>query len=160
MSQRINGHKSASEHFLIVARENTADLRTPNSRSPRLLFRQLNRYLGQKNIRPTPWRGVETHLIRIMCDQIHLRYRNTNVVTVTRNGVIHLDSGGHLTPTTKRRMNDILRRVGCFVYQTGGLWFIVIPGQRAEYYEDGMMLQCHNNGQWSIFGKYGKLPME
>lgn len=50
----------------------------------------------------------------------HLRYHDTNVVTIKKNGDITLDSGGWQTRTTKDRINNYQGVVS--VYSDKGMW--------------------------------------
>lgn len=70
-----------------------------------------------------------------------VRYHSTDVVTV-RGNEITLDSGGWMTVTTKRRMNQAARTFGLpfSVYQRRGEWFVEYNGETKAYH-DGMTLR-------------------
>lgn len=54
-------------------------------------------------------------------DDIAVRLHSTDVVTVSRDDTVTLDSGGWLTVTTKERMN----RFGpVYVYSDKGIWYV------------------------------------
>ncbi len=66
-----------------------------------------------------------------------IRLHHTNVVTITKNGTVILDSGGWMTPTTKDRIN-------CFspygISQRKNIWYVSING--TEYiFNDGMQIK-------------------
>ena len=68
-------------------------------------------------------------------------YHSTEVVKVIDSKFAVLKSGGWLTPTTKRRMNQASEqyRLNYLVYQKGFIWYVKTPSSNAEYY-DGIVI--------------------
>tara|TARA_R100001594_G_scaffold55128_1_gene88701 strand:- start:508 stop:816 length:309 start_codon:yes stop_codon:yes gene_type:complete len=68
-------------------------------------------------------------------------YHSTEVVKVINNRYVVLKSGGWLTPTTKRRMNQASEqyRLNYLVYQKGFVWYVKTPQVISEYY-DGIVI--------------------
>ena len=67
-------------------------------------------------------------------------YHNTEVVKITDNKII-LNSGGWLTATTKRRMNQasLTYGLGFSVYQVNYSWYVDYKGDTIPF-EDNMEL--------------------
>ena len=67
-------------------------------------------------------------------------YHNTEVVKITDNKII-LNSGGWLTATTKRRMNQasLTYGLGFSVYQVNYSWYVDYKGDTIPF-EDNMQL--------------------
>ena len=67
-------------------------------------------------------------------------YHNTEVVKITDNKII-LNSGGWLTATTKRRMNQasLTYGLGFAVYQVNYSWYVDYKGDTIPF-EDNMEL--------------------
>ena len=61
-------------------------------------------------------------------------FHNTAVVQVVNDRYVVLNSGGWLTPTTKRRMNQAseVYRLNYIVYQKGWVWYVKTPSTTAE----------------------------
>lgn len=78
-----------------------------------------------------------TFLVRGEDGDIHLRYVDTNVVTIHADNTFTLRTDGHETPTTKRRMNMIMRGFDLSVYQEKGEWFVwnYKTEEKWEFYE-------------------------
>ena len=72
-------------------------------------------------------------------------YHSTIVVKVVNSQYVVLKSGGWLTPTTKRRMNQASNqyRLNFRVFQKGWVWFVETPNSTIEYYE-GMIIDIVN----------------
>ena len=72
-------------------------------------------------------------------------YHSTIVVKVVNSQYVVLKSGGWLTPTTKRRMNQASNqyRLNFRVFQKGWVWFVQTPNSTIEYYE-GMIIDIIN----------------
>lgn len=70
-----------------------------------------------------------------------VRYHETAVVTIHDSGPVVLNSGGHKTATTKRRMNQASRHfgLGFHVYQQNFEWYVVHLGETMPF-KDGMEL--------------------
>lgn len=73
---------------------------------------------------------------------VTVRYHNTDVVNVYRDGRIKLNSGGWRTATTKNRMNQASNQfgLGYRVYQIDFKWFVDCPDGVARPFWDGMIL--------------------
>lgn len=71
-------------------------------------------------------------------------YHSTCVVSFTEGSII-LNSGGWRTATTKARMNQASNqfRLGYYVYQKKGQWFVDFMGNTFEF-EDNMELNYLN----------------
>lgn len=69
-----------------------------------------------------------------------VKYHSTPVVCFDGEKIV-LNSGGWLTPTTKRRMNQAAKQfeLGFSVYQKAGNWAVVFDGQKMDFH-DGMVL--------------------
>ena len=74
-------------------------------------------------------------------NQLLVAYHSTIVVKVVNHRYVVLKSGGWLTPTTKRRMNQASNeyRLNFRVFQKGWVWFVETPKSTIEYYE-GMII--------------------
>jgi len=70
-----------------------------------------------------------------------IKLHGTVVVTLFRDGMVKLNSGGWRTATTKARINQFSP---VSVYQTAGEWFAYVPngqgGFEKQPFEDGMMV--------------------
>jgi hypothetical protein len=134
-------------------------------RSPQQMFRNINDYLDNRDIRPVPWRGVGSYFVRLSPSAVALKYQKINIVTLFHDGRIILDSGGWSTwqvetfgqpakrpsITTKRRMNELLERVGCWIYQTKYSWFVSTGGKlEPQPFVDGMMMSPTSSGKWAV----------
>jgi len=62
-------------------------------------------------------------------------FHNTAVVQVINDRYVILNSGGWLTPTTKRRMNQAseVYRLNYLVYQKNHIWYVKTPSTTAEF---------------------------
>jgi hypothetical protein len=71
----------------------------------------------------------------------HYVYHSTAVVIVNADRTIRLDSGGWLTATTKRAMNQASNQdeLGFRVFQQAGEWFVHWQGRDVPFV-DGMLL--------------------
>lgn len=79
-------------------------------------------------------------------------YHNTAVVTQNADKTIRLDSGGWLTATTRRAMNQASNEngLGFRVFQQKGEWFVHWPAYSADHpmpFHDGMILNNIPRGQ-------------
>ena len=74
-------------------------------------------------------------------NQLIVCYHSTEVVKVINSKYVVLNSGGWLTPTTKRRMNQASEqyRLNFLVFQKGWTWYVKTPKGIAEYY-DGIVI--------------------
>ena len=65
-------------------------------------------------------------------------FHNTAVVQVVNDRYVVLNSGGWLTPTTKRRMNQAseVYRLNYIVYQKGWVWYVKTPSTTAEFVDN------------------------
>lgn len=72
-----------------------------------------------------------------------VKYHQTEVVKVDRQGVITLDSGGWMTATTKLRMNQAANQygLGFGVFQKAGKWYVQVTGWPVMDFYDGMMFK-------------------
>jgi hypothetical protein len=79
-------------------------------------------------------------------DCVVFKLHNTDIVTVSADDMVTLNSGGWKTPTTKSRMNDILSSVGlkAYVYQEHSIWYLRIGPYTADSptypYSDNMTI--------------------
>ena len=78
---------------------------------------------------------VATCLVRGENGDIHLQYHQTRVVTFHDDNTFTLNSGGYLTSTTKRRINEY---GPCHVYQRKGEWFIRTGKEEDLEFYDGI----------------------
>jgi len=62
-------------------------------------------------------------------------FHNTAVVQVVNDRYVILNSGGWLTPTTKRRMNQAsdVYRLNYVVFQKGWVWYVKTPKSITEF---------------------------
>ena len=62
-------------------------------------------------------------------------FHNTAVVQVVNDRYVILNSGGWLTPTTKRRMNQAsdVYKLNYLVYQKGWVWYVQTPNTIIEF---------------------------
>ena len=65
-------------------------------------------------------------------------FHNTAVVQVVNDRYVILNSGGWLTPTTKRRMNQAseVYRLNYIVFQKGWVWYVKTPSTTAEFVDN------------------------
>lgn len=80
-------------------------------------FEEADKYLGKKQQRPV---GKTATVLRRNGDDIELVYHDTPVVTYHPTGSTTFNSGGHLTVTTKSRMNEFSLET---ITQEKGQWF-------------------------------------
>ena len=79
------------------------------------LFQHYDAYLGDKWDRPFTYHGkakTGTRVQRMQGDVISIVYHGTEVVSVTRQGTVILNTGGWPTVTTKVRMEEALEPIG------------------------------------------------
>ena len=79
------------------------------------LFQHYDAYLGDKWDRPFTYHGkakTGTRVQRMQGDVISIVYHGTEVVSVTRQGTVFLNTGGWPTVTTKVRMEEALEPIG------------------------------------------------
>jgi hypothetical protein len=69
----------------------------------------------------------------------HYILHSTSIVIESKNGII-LSSGGWMTATNKKAMNEIGCFLGFTVYQKAGKWFVVFNNETFEYF-DGILLK-------------------
>lgn len=62
-----------------------------------------------------------TYLVRIDDDTYAVRLYSTDIVRIHRDGTYELNSGGYMTDTTKRRINEF---APVHVYARGGEWYL------------------------------------
>lgn len=82
-----------------------------------------------------------TYVKRLSDNAIAVRFHQTEILIVDKNGEITLDTGGWNTVTTRRRLNQLLRRllpVRCFT--TNYDLFLSQPNRRPIEFFDGMTL--------------------
>ena len=86
---------------------------------------------------------IGSHKTSVINDdnQLLVAYHSTIVVKVVNNQYVILKSGGWLTNTTKRRMNQASNeyRLNYRVFQKGWSWFVETPEGVVDYYE-GMII--------------------
>ena len=106
------------------------------------LYNELSRQLGNRDQTPLKANGGQwpnhdrlvvkgnTYIIRENDGSITVRYHYTNIVNVTRDGVITLNSGGWHTYSTKQRMNEVAKlgqdgyEQAFSVHQSNHKWFV------------------------------------
>lgn len=68
---------------------------------------------------------------------------HSTVIARLKNGTVTLNSGGWLTVTTKKRMNEFLREydIPASVYQKRGTWYLQRQGLDDTPYADGMSFE-------------------
>ncbi len=71
-----------------------------------------------------------------------VRLYGTNIVRHFHNGKTMLDSGGYLTSTTKRRINQVSQTwaLGFAVYQKNYQWYVVLPDNSIVKFFDGIVI--------------------
>jgi len=86
---------------------------------------------------------IGKHKTKIVKDgnEITVTYHQTAVVIVTKKWVT-LNSGGHTTATTKKRMNQVSEtyHLGFYVYQQQFKWVVRYKGLDLEFF-DGIVLE-------------------
>lgn len=80
---------------------------------------------------------------KVFCDndETKFMYHNTDVVRVSKDGTVTLNSGGYRTATTKLAMNQVSNQYGYGfqVYQDKGAWFVRFTGAAlTRLFSDGM----------------------
>lgn len=80
---------------------------------------------------------------KVYGNKLVVSYWNTDVVTI-QDGYVTLNSGGWLTQTTKKRMNQVSDEydIGYKVYQKNGEWFVSFNGKELPF-ADGMVLNVY-----------------
>ena len=78
----------------------------------------------------------------------YVKYHNT-VVVKWDPAEIQLNTGGWLTPTTKRRMNQAseVYRLGVHVYQEAGRFYADYRGKKYVFHNDQLTLLREREGQ-------------
>lgn len=66
----------------------------------------------------------------------------STTIVLFSNSTITLNSGGHKTATTKRRMNETSDEfnLGIHVYAKRGEWFVMSPDLEPIPFEDGIVI--------------------
>jgi hypothetical protein len=70
--------------------------------------------------------------------KIHFILHSTSIVIKSDDGII-LSSGGWMTATTKKAMNEVGSTLGFNVYQKARKWYVVYKNETLEYF-DGIIL--------------------
>jgi len=70
----------------------------------------------------------------------HVRLYSTEIVSLNPDGTVTLRSGGHMTVTTKRRMNEVSAQwgLGFSVAQKAYAWFVRLADGKSMLFVDGM----------------------
>lgn len=74
--------------------------------------------LKWKKIYNNTWKAVDSE------GTVHIKLHNTIIYTRTEGGTITLNSGGHRTHTTKKRLNSLLEGTPIRVFQKDFDWFV------------------------------------
>lgn len=104
------------------------------------VYHRLARALGHGHRSQRRVSGVRsTWIRRIPGDVLTVVYHTTPVVKAWGPGSLHpgrveITSGGHATPTTKRRINDW---TGAGIFQHRWTWYV---GSRDRFFSDGMVI--------------------
>jgi len=79
---------------------------------------------------------------------VSVRYHRTDVAIRHPDGSVTLRTGGWLSVTTKRRINQALRYFGIAarVYQHRHEWYVAAYGTVAIEFEDGMRIRVNGRG--------------
>ena len=89
-------------------------------------------------VRPIPlYKKAHTKVVVSKCN-CTVYYHQTPVVTIKReDGIVILDSEGHQTATTKRRMNHASEEfgLGFMVYQRNWEWFVSYKGEELPFFD-------------------------
>lgn len=103
-------------------------------------FKSANEFLGSRNSRNVKGKRA-TAVVRNGDTSISLVYHNTPVVTwYRRSHRVKLETGGHKSVTTKRRMNQALRNVGVVVWQRNFEWWVSQGQTNPKPYAEGMFV--------------------
>jgi hypothetical protein len=70
-----------------------------------------------------------------------VRLHNTNIVTLTKDDSIILNSGGWRTVTTRDRISKLIRKAGWSLYSERGVWIVSIAG-KSYTFTDGMIIHA------------------
>jgi len=101
-------------------------------------YQEAAAFLGTRLWRKALFAGRATWIERISPTEIGVRYHTTYVVSYDITGTIWLDSDGHRTVTTKRRMNQFSP---ARIWQNRFNWYVTHPGEFQERpFTDGMTL--------------------
>lgn len=78
---------------------------------------------------------------KVFCDndETKFMYHNTDVVRVSKDGKVTLNSGGYRTATTKLAINQVSNQYGYGfnVYQANGQWYVRFMNGSVHDYFDG-----------------------
>ena len=82
-----------------------------------------------------------TTVVRRDDGSVVVTLHSTEIVQITPEGVVVLDSGGHLTNVTKTRMNQVAEEfnLNFSVYQDKHNWYVRVPGGTLDFH-DGMTI--------------------
>jgi hypothetical protein len=80
--------------------------------------------IRHKNVISAKKLGCSTIKVNYADGSIAIRYHFTDVLTWNPGGSVTLDTGGHYSPTTKKRINDWAGMTGLTVYQDKGIWYV------------------------------------
>jgi len=74
---------------------------------------------------------------------VSIQLYDTVVAIVSPAGEVTLNTGGHMTPTTKRKMNQVLQIAGINgqVFQKNGHWYVEVNGAKEDF-EEGMTVRA------------------
>lgn len=87
-------------------------------------------------------KGFTGNEVATVHGQFGCKYHNTHVVLDLTHGRFELNSGGHQTVTTKRRINQWAAHYGYdfSVYQRDYRWYVEVNG-RVYQYQDHMVIK-------------------
>ena len=80
--------------------------------------------------------GTHKTVVLYQDNNLEVYYHDTPVVKKYANGEITLNTGGWLTPTTKRRMNQVSEayNLGYKVYQKNYNWYVDYKGETIPFF--------------------------
>lgn len=106
-----------------------------------LYYSSLSRFIGDKSSKIL---GNNTVVRRIDADTVAIKYHNTDILTISQDDTIKINTNGYETVTTKDRLNQFLRCKGFYIFQKKGVWYISDRKDTAAYF-DGMRISSSGN---------------
>jgi hypothetical protein len=103
-----------------------------------LTFTQATEFLSKGRKKTERNLNNNTVLHRVDDKTLAVRFWNTDVITIHKNGNYTLNSGGYRTVTTKERINE---HSPARLYQSKGVWYVSSDTE----FTDGMVIDSNGN---------------
>lgn len=103
--------------------------------------------------------GKATKLYRKNENEVAVQYHGTDIVTFNNEGEIYVsnrDTSGNafFTVTTKNKINACLYRLGCYMYQSKGGWYLRLRTSESRFWGSTLLTVSANSGNPTMSKHY------